>query len=523
MAIISGTTVSWELSPRVITIPVSDTSISVADLQDTLQDLEDSEEGIVWPHLRNTSGGEDLGGGVSVGLTMELQDAQVAFAPRTTNKESGTATTADATGTVLTDSTATFVTNGVLPGATVVNFTDQSVATVLSVDSETQLTHYALDDGTGNDWGISDVYKVYNETQTEIAGGNTVAVDGVGSSISAIFPTFGTQVLKTSSSSATTQNQEQLEATTFIGKEGLGVTIDPVSGTDSSDYPYGTRENPCKTEANVTAIETARGFRNIYVTSSLTITGDHSGDPNVWFGDNPQSIVITVGDRATYPSKDVTNSKFQDCFVTGELDSNNIIWESIVGDITDANGFIYQSTIFGTITVKDNISMERCWIAPTAPSQEFTLDFNGQAKTVIMSQWSAGRVRCSNMVTGSFLGVSGTGGRVIPDTSNTGGTVVYAGAIGVDDTFGANLDTLQDSTSASQTWLTANGADALTKIQVQDKLLKNKTVTDPVSGIMTVYDDDDATPLFTANIWENVAGTTAYSSGSAINRKDRFT
>ena len=134
----------------------------------------------------------------------------------------------------------------------------------------------------------------------------------------------------------------------------------------------------------------------------------------------------------------------------------NIIWESIVGDITDANGFIYQSTIQGTITVKENVSMERCWISPTSPGQEFTLDFNGQAKTVIMSQWSAGRVRCINMITGSFLGISGTGGRVIIDNADgdsiTGGTVVYAGAIDVDDTYGANLDALNDSTSAGQVW-----------------------------------------------------------------------
>lgn len=53
------------------------------------------------------------------------------------------------------------------------------------------------------------------------------------------------------------------------------------------------------------------------------------------------------------------------------------------------------------------------------------------------------------------------------------------------------------------------------------KLLRNKIETDPVTGVMTVYDDDDSV-LLTGNIWENVAGTTAYD-GNAINRKDRFT
>lgn len=219
MAIIPGVTVNWELSPRVITIPVAQTSVTVEDMQDTLLDLEDDEQGMLFPHLRNTSGGEDLGGGVSVGWTMELQNAVIAFAPRTTRAANGTATTADTAGTKLIDSAATFITSGVTAGATIINFTIQSVTTVISVDSETQLTHYALVDGTRNDWLVGDVYKVWNEIQTEIKGGNTVAVDGVGASISPIRPTFGTQVLKTSSSSATLKDQGEghLTLPQFVG------------------------------------------------------------------------------------------------------------------------------------------------------------------------------------------------------------------------------------------------------------------------------------------------------------------
>ena len=243
-------------------------------------------------------------------------------------------------------------------------------------------------------------------------------------------------------------NLPELQLTTYIGKEGVGITVSPATGLDSDSYPSGTRSTPCKTEANIASLEAERGFRNVYVKDALTITADHSGDTNVWFGDNPQTVPITIGDVATYPSKDVTGAKFQDCFIQGELDSVNIIWECIVGSITNANGFIYQSTIVGPLVVSDNVSIERCWIAPTAPGQEFTIDFDGQAKTVIMSQWSAGRVRCSNMVTGSILGISGTGGRVIPDTSNTGGLVVYGGNILVDETFADNLDELRNSSTA---------------------------------------------------------------------------
>ena len=58
MAIISGVTIDFTLSPRVITIPTTETAVTITDLQDTLLDLEDDDEGILHPHLRNTSGGE---------------------------------------------------------------------------------------------------------------------------------------------------------------------------------------------------------------------------------------------------------------------------------------------------------------------------------------------------------------------------------------------------------------------------------------------------------------------------------
>lgn len=63
------------------------------------------------------------------------------------------------------------------------------------------------------------------------------------------------------------------------------------------------------------------------------------------------------------------------------------------------------------------------------------------------------------------------------------------------------------------------GQDA--RLTLIEKLLRNRIETDPVTGVMTIYDDDDSV-LLTGNIWENVAGTDAYS-GTAINRKDRFT
>ena len=200
MAIVAGVTVSWRLSPRIITIPAPLTSITIEDFQDTLLDLEYGVEGILHEDLRNTSGGEDLGSGRNVGFTMELQNAQLEWEARTTKDEEGAVTTPDTGGEVLEDSGATFIANGITRGAIVANFTDMSFAAVISVISETQLTTRALSGGTDNEYGSGDLYAVYNMVEGSIVGGNLVAVDGVGTPISPNFTTFGVFIDRASDS-----------------------------------------------------------------------------------------------------------------------------------------------------------------------------------------------------------------------------------------------------------------------------------------------------------------------------------
>lgn len=52
-------------------------------------------------------------------------------------------------------------------------------------------------------------------------------------------------------------------------------------------------------------------------------------------------------------------------------------------------------------------------------------------------------------------------------------------------------------------------------------ILRNKTVTDPATGAMTVYADDGTTPLLEADLWANAAGTVPFT-GTGANRRDRL-
>lgn len=81
--------------------------------------------------------------------------------------------------------------------------------------------------------------------------------------------------------------------------------------------------------------------------------------------------------------------------------------------------------------------------------------------------------------------------------------------------------------SAGDPWSTTlpgsySGSQAGALFYIMQQILRNKTKTDPATGIMTVYADDGTTVLFTANVFNDAAGATAYDGTGGINLKDRL-
>ena len=80
--------------------------------------------------------------------------------------------------------------------------------------------------------------------------------------------------------------------------------------------------------------------------------------------------------------------------------------------------------------------------------------------------------------------------------------------------------TAPPSAAANASQVRTELATELAQITLAKKILKNRTQTNPSTGIMTVYDDDGTTPLLTANIYEDVAGTVPYDGSSGVNRRN---
>lgn len=82
-----------------------------------------------------------------------------------------------------------------------------------------------------------------------------------------------------------------------------------------------------------------------------------------------------------------------------------------------------------------------------------------------------------------------------------------------------NLSTLVEVVESGTSGLTAAETAVLVKI---DKLLTNRMVTDPTTGVMTIYDDDDVTPAYEGDIFEDTAEAQPYR-GRGIEERKRLT
>jgi len=139
-------TVYPNLDPRVIEIDAPATSATVQEIINAVRDWEDSPEGDLYDYLIDAAGKEDLGGGVSVGITATLQNARIRFAARNTTYSEGTVTTADTTGTTCIDSAADFTAEGSEVGHTIFNSTTGAMETLTAVGTTTAVSsrEYAL-------------------------------------------------------------------------------------------------------------------------------------------------------------------------------------------------------------------------------------------------------------------------------------------------------------------------------------------------------------------------------------------
>jgi hypothetical protein len=503
----SDVTVDWSVSPRIITVQAPSDEITVQDLVDTCRELEQQSANMVYEELIKSSltgGKQPLGGGTLVGITTTLNDAQVAFEARTQPAEEGTVTSAGIN--VLTDNTADFESAGVARGSMVINLTDGSISDVLDVIDANNLTVVGLTEGTENDFDVGEAYMVWNIDTVTVSGGNLVAVDDVGGDLAPILPTWGTQVNRTSSSSATLQ---ELEAVQFSSYNG-GVTVDLTSTYTGTLFPVGTAQEPVNNFSDALDIADERGFNTFFVVGNATVDTGLDFTDMVFVGQGISLSTLTLAAAA-----DFTNAEFKNATIVGTLDGNSTARDCQIGNINYITGVVCDCILAGTIVLSGSQMAQFINCVSGVPGTGTpVIDMGGDGPELSVRNY-AGGLKIINKSGTDNVSIDMNSGQVILDSTVTAGTLVVRGISKlVDNSVGATV-------SSNDLLQPADMNDAASRIGLVEKILRNRMETDPVAGTITIYDDDSITPLITAPLYENVAGTQTYR-GLGAERRDRM-
>lgn len=494
MAVLGSTEVTFrpELSPRIIIVEDPRTELTVQDLHDTVCAWQDEPPNHDYDVMIDSAGKEDLGGGVSVGITTTLLNAQVMFRARTTILHSGTATSADAQGQVLTDTGANFT--GTPRGSILFNTTDVSQATVLEVLSPTSVRVDGLRGGTDDEFGIGDGYQIFEVVRCDLTGGNLVAVDDVGAALDPILPSFGTNVTRTSSSSATQLDQIDIRHAAFEN----GVSIDVVNGTPGTDHPAGTKRQPVNNLADAVVIATENGLDRIYVIGDLTLGAGDVADGFAFEGQSKQRTMLTLGAAAS-----IVGCEFYNCEITGTLDGGSKVMDCEISPsgLTYVDGFVERSVLNGTITLSGVATAHFLWCVSGVPGVSTpTIDFNNSGAALAMRGYDGG-IQLTNKSGAASVSLDINSGQVILDSTVTNGTIVVRGVAKLtDNSTGAaivdtsgHLDPQVDNDVAllrytdGAIWIDANNGTAGTVVGV------NGTSTTPVATLADALAIADAT------------------------------
>ncbi len=427
MAVRTDVTVDWQVDPRVATVAAPSTEFIMQDVVDTLRIAEYSFRGMTEPFLVSASGKEPLGGGVSVGITVALQNTTIEFEARDAPIETGTITNDPvspiADTEILEDNTADFISAGAARGSAVINFTDGSTASVLDVISATELRTTVLEGGSDNSYQIGDAYEVYGITQVTATGGNLTAVDTLQSPISPVSPTFGTQVLLTASSSATLQEQQDIEFGSFRG--GVAVDIQNKTGraVSGQTFPAGTSREPCNNWADAKAIADDRGFFTFFVLSDTSLPTTETFDQFTFIGDSAfrTQLFLTVG-------ASVTDCNFEELEITGTLDGASVLNKCRLLTLQMVNGFISQCEFTtGTLVLGGSLSATIInSFDGTAGTQSPVIDMGGAGQELTLRNFTGG-VQLINKSGADAVSVSMVGGRINIANSVTNGQIVLRG------------------------------------------------------------------------------------------------
>jgi len=286
------------------------------------------------------------------------------------------------------------------------------------------------------------------------------------------------------------------------------VTVNITTGRSGQTYPIGSRLPgfASNNADDAKFIADLRGINTFFIQESMSIssaTADFSAGYR-FVGQQPLNTVFTIVASAI-----LDNCQFSRMTIQGSLDSNSILNECAVGNLSFFNGVILSSLLQGTITLGGgiNASFNKCFDHSTGVSPGINMGGTGQSLTMTGFEGAIDISNSQDPLSTNFI--SGVG-KVEFTPTITEGTFVVFGDMRIVSNAGPNANII-DRTSVG-------AIDNLRKIGL------NRMITDPVTGLVTIYEDDDVTVLYQGGVTQDAAGLVPYNSASTkIDRRNKMT
>lgn len=292
------------------------------------------------------------------------------------------------------------------------------------------------------------------------------------------------------------------------------VWIDTVGGSAGTAYPIGTVGNPVSNLADALTIASTFGANTLKLESDLTVDADISGFTVDAPGNNT-TVTLSAGN-------DVTGCYFSNVTITGAASTTGD-WEAkecvLNTGLTGVRGRYYTCAVDDAITLSNDTLFVDCYsYVPGSGAAE--VSGNNVGNLLVQFRRFTGGLQLSSFVSTDTVSVDLLPGRLELLASITGGTfkVRGAGEPVVDNSTGTTVDA--DGFGVWDQILRSpdTAGDLLVRIE---RLLRNKEITSPSTGIATLYDDAGTGTLLTRQMYEGT-GTGQTYRGDGAERRERY-
>lgn len=273
-----------------------------------------------------------------------------------------------------------------------------------------------------------------------ILGGNVVAVDTTKDPedpdyyIDPRMPTAYISVDRTASASATLQEQEALQYSSFGG----GVTVNTTSPYTGTEYPVGTLQQPVNNISDALLIADERGFEELHIIGDITLDSGIDVSGIKIFGSSVDRTTITISSGVA-----TLNTNFRDCTLAGTLDGDHIHAETCeIETLSNVSGHLINCVLSADMSLAgtETVHMLDCR-SGIAGMETPTIDMGGSGRSLGVRAY-AGGIKLINKNGNDKVSIDLISGQVrLTDTVTNGEIVVRGVGVLTDDSIGANVIT----------------------------------------------------------------------------------